>query len=64
MSTKKKCIIQGLQVKFYLGQCENCSPGNNTSDISEKLFQRGRGKDSIYVMLAEGEYIKSSTYFL
>ena len=36
--------MRGLQVKFYLGQCENCSPGNSTSDSSEKLFQRGRGE--------------------
>ena len=34
-----------MQVKFYLGQKnENWSPEDSTSDSSEKLLQRGRGK--------------------
>ena len=35
-------------VKSYLGQSEDYSPGDSTSDSSEKLLQRGRG---------EGQYI-------
>ena len=34
--------------KFYLGQNEDCSPGDNASNISEKPFQISR---------EEGEYI-------
>ena len=30
-----------MQVKFYLGQNEDCSQGDSTSDSSEKLLQRG-----------------------
>ena len=30
---------------------------------SEKLLQRGRGRDSIDVMLVKGEYMQSSNYF-
>ena len=29
---------------FYLGQSEDCGPGNSTSDSSEKLLQKGRGE--------------------
>ena len=29
---------------FYLGQHEDCRTGDRTSDSSEKLLQRGRGK--------------------
>ena len=34
-----------FQIKFYFGQNENCSLGNNTSDSSEELLQRGSGED-------------------
>ena len=30
-----------LRVKFYLGQNEECSLGDSTSDSSEELLQRG-----------------------
>ena len=33
-----------LWIKFYLGQNEDCSLGDSTSDSSEKLLQRGSGK--------------------
>ena len=33
------------QVKFYLGQSEDCILGDSTSDSSEKQLWRGRGKD-------------------
>ena len=47
-----------------MGQNEDCSPGDNIPDSSEKLPQRGRGKVSIDVILVQGEYMQSSTYFL
>ena len=40
----KKCTVSELQVKFYLGQNEDCSPGDSTSNSSERLLQRGRGE--------------------
>ena len=49
-------------VKFYLGQYEDCSSGDSTSDGSEKLLQRDGGKDSINVILVKGEYMQSSTF--
>ena len=36
-----------LRIKFYLGQKEDCSPGDSTSDSSEKLLPRGGGR-SVY----------------
>ena len=36
-----------LWVKFYWGQNEDFSLGDNTSDSSERLLQRGRGKVDI-----------------
>ena len=60
---KKKCTTWELQVKFYLGQYEDSSLGDSTSDSSEKLFQEVMGEDSIYVILVKGEHVQSSTYF-
>ena len=37
-----------------LGQNEGCSPGDGTSDSSERLLQRGEGKRSIYMIFGEG----------
>ena len=52
-----------LPVKFYLGQYEDCSQGDSTSDSSEKLLQRRNwGKNSIYVISVKGKYMQSSTY--
>ena len=44
-----------LRVKFYLGQNEDCSLGDSTSESSEKLLQKGTGGRSIYVILVTGE---------
>ena len=49
LSTKKKSTVWELWVKFYLEQCEDCSPADSTSDSSENLFQRDRRK---------GQYIR------
>ena len=35
----KKCTTWALQVKFYLGQNEDCSPGGSISDSAERLLQ-------------------------
>ena len=43
-------------VKFYLGQYENCRPGDNSSDSFEKLFEEVRGKDSMYMILVKGRW--------
>ena len=48
-----------LLLKFYLGQNEDYSPGNNTPESSERLLQGGKGKVSIYVILMKGAYIQS-----
>ena len=47
VSTKKRCITQKLQVKFYLGQNEDCSLRGSNSDYSERLLQRDSGGTSI-----------------
>ena len=52
-----------LQVKFYLGQNEDCSPGDSISESSEKLLQRGGGKVSMYVTWGKEESMQSDTYF-
>ena len=43
-----------LRVKFYLGQCEDCSPGESTSDSSTRLLQRGRGERQYMCEFGEG----------
>ena len=45
--------MHNLQVKFYLGQNEDCSPGNSTSDSSERLLQSGSGGKSKYKVLVK-----------
>ena len=40
-----------------MGQYEDCSLGDSTSDNSEKLIQGGT--DNIYVILVKGEYMES-----
>ena len=60
----KKCTMWELWVKFYLGWNEDCRPGDNTSDSSEKLLQRGSGERSVYMwFLVKGAYMQSSTHF-
>ena len=60
---KKKGTKLELRVQLYLGQNEDCNPGDSTLDSSEKLLRRGRGKVSIYVIFMKEEYMQSSTYF-
>ena len=53
-----------VEVKFYLGQDEDCSPGGSISDSSERLLQRGSGGRSVYKVLLKGEFntLKHSFY--
>ena len=51
---KKMHYIRELQVKFPLGQNEDCSLGESISDGSEKLLQRGKGKVSVTHDVSEG----------
>ena len=48
--------MHNLQVKFYLGQDEDCSPGGSILDSSERLLQSGSGGKSIYKVLVKGEF--------
>ena len=50
---EKRCTAWELQVKFYLGQNEDCSLGDSTS---ERLLQRGSGGRSIYKVFEKGEF--------
>ena len=64
-STFKKCTTWEFQVKFCGGQNEDCSPGDSTSDSSEKLLQRGRwGKINIYVILVKGRSCNQAHIFV
>ena len=58
------CILSFLRIKFYLGQNEDFSLGDSTSDSSEKLPQRSRGGRLIYVTLVKGDFsaIKHLSY--
>ena len=38
-----------LRVKFHLGQNKDCSPEDNTSVNSERLFQRGSGERTVHM---------------
>ena len=62
--TKKRCTAWELWVKLSLGQYETHSPGDSTTDNSEKLLQRGSGGKSIYKILVKGEFdvIKHLSY--
>ena len=61
MSTKKRCTTWELQVKFYLGQNEDCSPGGGISDSSERLLQSSSEEKSIYNVLVKREFHEALT---
>jgi len=42
-SCKLSCKVR------YMGQNEDCNPGDNISDNSEKPMQRGKGERSVYM---------------
>ena len=56
---RHKFILREVQVKFYLGQNEDCSPGDSITDSSEKLLQRGRGEGQY-----RGDFGKGSIYVI
>ena len=64
VSTEKRCTTWELWVKFYLGQNEDCSPGDSISGSSERVLQSGCGGKSIYKVLVKGEFdtMKHSFY--
>ena len=63
LMTKKRCTTWELQVKFYLGQNEDCSPRGGISDRSERLLQSGNGGKSIYKVLVKGEFNNTNHSF-
>ena len=48
--------MHDVRAKFYLGQNEDCSRGDRSSDSSERRLQRGSGGKSIYKILVKGEF--------
>ena len=60
---KKDAQCESFKLGFIWGQNNVCSLGDSTSDSSEKLFQKGSGGRSIYVILVKGKFMQSSTYF-
>ena len=59
MLTEKNVQHESCEL-FYLGQNEDWSKGDNTSDSSENILQTGCGGRSIYVILVKGEFMQSS----
>ena len=51
-----QCQQKDARAEVYLGQNEDCSLEESTSDSSEKLLQRGSMGRSIYIMLVKGEF--------
>ena len=51
-----------LQVKCYLGQDENYSPGDSTSDNWENAPKK-QGEDQYICEFGKEEYMQSSTYW-
>ena len=64
MSTKKRCTTWELQVKFYLGQSEDCSLGGSISDSSERLLQSGSGESQYIRFWWRGRSVPWSAQFI
>ena len=58
-----QCQQKDARAEVYLGQNEDCSLEESTSDSSEKLLQRGSRGRSIYKILVKGEF-NASTFIL
>ena len=52
-----------LRIESYVGQNEDCWPGESTSDNWETAPKRRCGGDSMYMILSKGEYMPSGTCF-
>ena len=50
-------------LSFIWGQNEDCSPGDSTSDSSEKLCSKEAGGEGMHVILVKGDCMLSSIYF-
>ena len=61
---KKRCTTWELQVKFYLGQSEDCSLGGSISDSSERLLQSGSGESQYIRFWWRGSSMPWSTQFI
>ena len=59
---KISCTTWELWVKFNLGQNEDCSPGGNISNSSERLLQIGSGGKSKVLVKGEFNTMKHSIY--
>lgn len=59
VSTKKKMHILRVQIKFHLGQSEDCSLGGSNLDSSESLLQRDSGGKSVCKILEKMEDLMS-----
>jgi len=55
--------MHNLRAEVYLGQNEDCSLEESTSDSSEKLLQRSTRGRSIYRILVKGEFNAINIYF-
>ena len=62
--TEKYVQLESCELKFYLGQNEDCSLGGSISDSSERLLQSSSGGKSMYKVLVKGEFntMKHSIY--
>ena len=54
---------ENCELSFIWGKMRTIIPGDSTSNSSEKLLQRGRGKVSIFMILVKQGCMQSSTYF-
>ena len=59
-----RCTTWESWVRFYWGQNEDCSPGDSTSDSSERLLQGGSGGRSVCTILVKGEFSASQALTL
>ena len=56
MSTlKKDSLCESCELSFIWRQNDHCGQRNSTSDNSEKLLQRGRGREVNICDFGEGE---------
>ena len=53
-----------MSLSFFLGQNEDDSLGDSTSDSSERLLQRGTEEGQYICDFAEGECMQSGTCFV
>ena len=52
----KNAQCESCELSFIWGKNEDYSPGDSTSDNSERLLHRGSGGMSIYKILMKGDF--------